>query len=225
MASNRTVVHHGFNHGNAVVELLQLAWSSIVVRRIIHRKHYLVFGILLSLIAGIGVAIARNFGVDSDIATACVLLPLIGLILGIDHEIFNIDRITVFMVAIGSFVAITYYGLLYFHVTTHVRSDNGLIGYIIYFVNISFIIPYFEEVVVRKYLFVGLWKFVGFLASALLVSAAFGLAHSGAMLWAFCFSLFMCYLVYRDIDTANRAVLHGAFNLTFGALLIVGTHV
>ena len=74
--------------------------------------------------------------------------------------------------------------------------------------------PLYEEKVVRQLLLDGISSLTGFLVGALVVSVMFGLAHHGTMVWAFIFSMALCWSISRfGLNTYQRAIIHGVSNL------------
>lgn len=82
------------------------------------------------------------------------------------------------------------------------------------FVSATLTAPLFEEKVVRGLLFDGLSKHINSTLASILVSILFALAHTGAIVWAFCVSLTLCWLMLKyRLNTYQRAIVHGAINL------------
>lgn len=83
------------------------------------------------------------------------------------------------------------------------------IGYI----NATVTAPLFEEKIVRGLLFDGLSKHMNSLLASISVSALFGIAHMGNMVWAFAGSLALCWMMLKfTLNTYQRAIVHGTVN-------------
>lgn len=90
----------------------------------------------------------------------------------------------------------------------------------IYLLNLGIIIPLFEELSVRRLMFLGASNWLGPWLSAIMVSLFFAWAHSGLFLFAFSISLLLCAATYRGVDTVNRSIFHGSYNLVVAVQLL-----
>lgn len=76
------------------------------------------------------------------------------------------------------------------------------------------IAPLFEEKIVRDLILPGVSEKIGSIFGSVLVSIFFALAHTDSMLWAFFFSISMCWLAIKwRLNTYQRAIVHGMTNL------------
>jgi membrane protease YdiL (CAAX protease family) len=182
----------------------------------------LTLGIVASIFSGIFVGILERLGVQSDIATTFVLIPVVVICFIIRKESLRITRITMLLAFLGVNVGVVYYLVFYVyrHVNVLVGGFGGPLYLVVHFLNVAILIPVFEEMVVRRFMFMGLAQYINALLAALIVSVLFGIAHRDIMIFAFVFSMCMCALAYRGIKTVDRAAIHGAFNGTLLLLLV-----
>lgn len=183
----------------------------------------LAVGIIASIVAGISLAILEKLGIESNIATASVLIPVVTGCLIIRKESFHITRTTTALGFMGVATGAVYYIIFYVykHVNVLVGGFGGSFYFGIFFLNIAIVIPIFEEMVVRRLMFIGLTKYINVLLAAFIVSGLFGIAHHGSMMWAFIFSLCMCALTRLGTRVIDRTAIHGAFNATLVLLLFL----
>lgn len=176
----------------------------------------LAFGIVASIIAGVALAILKRLSVEPNVATSLILIPVSSICLIFRKETLRITRTTVLFGFSGILLGAAYYLIFYFYrnVKVLVEGFDGSFYFVIFFLNMAIVIPMFEEIVVRRLMFMGLTKYVNALLAAFIISLLFGIAHQGSMVWAFVFSLCMCALTYRGIGSIDRAIIHGAFNAT-----------
>lgn len=73
--------------------------------------------------------------------------------------------------------------------------------------------PLYEEKVVRHLILRGVTGYIGPYWASLLISLAFGLIHTGAMLWTFLVSLVLCWCALaKGLGSTQRALIHGVMN-------------
>lgn len=176
-------------------------------------------GIFINLIVGIG----ADRGVATMIAIAAIDIALLAIFK--ERVSFSARLWTYFLIGVASA------GLIFFvryfanglNVTIHAR---GVSDYLVYFINFAILIPIFEEITVRKLLFMGASHYIGPIFSALAVSVAFAITHKGMFVLAFIFSIAMCLMTWKGINTYCRAILHGSYNGALATLWIIfGTNI
>lgn len=114
-------------------------------------------------------------------------------------------------------------------IDTHQAQDIGFqgidtpIGYVIVFFALVVLPPIAEELMFRGYLFGRLRQRLGFISSALVVSALFGLVHGqwNVAIDTFILSMFLCYLRERTGTIWTGMVLHGLKNAVAYFLLFI----
>nr|WP_246371784.1 CPBP family glutamic-type intramembrane protease [Lysobacter penaei] len=79
-------------------------------------------------------------------------------------------------------------------------------------VGVGVVAPLYEEKLVRFLMLRGLVS-LGPVASTLLVSSLFAIAHEKAMVWSFLASVVFCIAAFRGFTSGQRAVAHGLCNL------------
>lgn len=152
----------------------------------------------------------------SGIAKPFLVLPFLGISSGVAFYLFTQERIkasilSLSMCALGIFLA----GIsLMFFAKGGVayRGSVTSISAVASILNQSVIIPFYEELTVRTFLFFGVAKYLGFVFSAIAVSLLFGLAHGQISVLAFFTSILLCYLAYRNVGVFDRAIFHGSYN-------------
>lgn len=181
-------------------------------------RHYLAAGILASLLAGVGKGLLVGMGLDGDISTLVIMLPMVVALFALFREPFGASAISAVMLATGLLGGLLYYWTYYLGKPIHIDSPNGVWGAALYLANGAVIIPLFEEMVVRRLLFFGLSVHMKTWLAAIVVSVLFGLTHQGSVVFTFFFSILMCVLAARQVGTVNRALLHGGFNLALSGM-------
>ena len=99
----------------------------------------------------------------------------------------------------------------------------GLPYLLVGFASKVLIAPLFEEKVVRNLLLCGAIPWLGSLWASLIVSVLFGIVHPHTPVFAFFFSLVLCWLAVRwHVNSYQRAAIHGALNLIIELYVISG---
>lgn len=185
------------------------------------RKFYLIFGIVATFLVGIAIDVLAQRGIDRDIASTLVLVPVIAALVAIFPEPLNVGKITILWAIAGIGLGLGFFEIKYSKTGASLQSLAGVAAYVYYIASVAIFQPLFEEIVVRKLLFLGAAKIVGPILSAIFVSILFALVHRDICVFAGAFSLVMCWMAWHGISTFNRTVLHGCYNLTITIILIV----
>lgn len=183
-------------------------------------KMYLLMGVVLTFIPPIleSVITCHSFIIRPLLVFGITGVSSVLSFIFINDEKIDFGAKSIFLFIFGASVAIVYFLVSDYRV---IRFDaNGPFILILSFLNLCVILPFYEELVVRSYLFTGMSRFTGKLFSAIAVSCLFGLIHKEMPFFAFLVSLFLCYLTYLNIGVVNRTMFHGAFNLTTLLLLL-----
>lgn len=87
--------------------------------------------------------------------------------------------------------------------------------YVLGIVTSCIITPLFEEKVVRHLLLDGVSHHFGRVLGAIMVSTLFAVVHADAVISSFFFSILLCTCANPlNLNTTQRAIVHGAINLT-----------
>lgn len=185
----------------------------------------------IDFLVGIGAVLAVGFtinliagaGIDHGIATFLVISAIDVILLAIYKESFPIQvKILLFPlvgIVMGCAIFIAFY--LIKDVQIRISAPGGFSDYVIYFINIAVLIPLFEEITAHRLMFLGAACYIGPIFSALFVSALFASTHNGQFVFAFIFSIAMCFMTWSGVSTYNRALLHGSYNGTLFMLWII----
>ena len=180
-------------------------------------------GIGASLAVGFTINLIAGAGIDHGIATSLVIAATDVILLATYKESFLIQvkalLFTLVGVITGCVIFIAFY--LIKEVQIRISASGGFFDYVIYFINVAVLIPIFEEITVRRLMFLGAAYYIGPIFSAFFVSALFAATHTGQFVFAFIFSIVMCFMAWSGISTYNRALLHGSYNGTLSMLWIV----
>ena len=180
-------------------------------------------GIGASLAVGLITNLVTGIGIDHGVATSLAVATIDVILLVAYDELFYMLARTVILPLIGIVAASAYFILFYFIHGVHIviSASGGFFDYAIYFINIVILIPLFEEITVRRLMFIGASHYIGPTFSAFFVSALFAAMHSGLFLFAFIFSVIMCLMTWKGVSTYSRAILHGSYNGTLSMLWII----
>ena len=180
-------------------------------------------GIGASLAVGLITNLVTEIGIDHGVATFLAVAAIDVILLVAYNEQFYMQVRTLIFPLIG-IVAASAYFIFYFIHDIHIvviSAPGGFFDYVIYFINIAILIPLFEEITVRRLMFIGASHYIGPTFSAFFVSALFAATHSGLFLFAFIFSIIMCLMTWKGVSTYSRAILHGSYNGTLSMLWII----
>ena len=180
-------------------------------------------GIGASLAVGLITNLVTGIGIDHGVATFLAVATIDVILLVAYNEQFYMQARTLIFPLIGIVAASAYFILFYFIHGVHIviSASGGFFDYAIYFINIVILIPLFEEITVRRLMFIGASHYIGPTFSAFFVSALFAAMHSGLFLFAFIFSVIMCLMTWKGVSTYSRAILHGSYNGTLSMLWII----
>lgn len=180
-------------------------------------------GIGASLAVGFTINLVAGAGIDHGIATFFVISAIDVILLAIYKESFPIQvKVLLFPLAgivMGWAIFIAFY--LIKDIQIKISAPGGFLDYAIYFINVVVLIPLFEEITVRRLMFLGAACYIGPILSALFISALFAATHNGQFLFSFIFSIVMCFMTWSGISTYSRALLHGSYNGTLSMLWII----
>lgn len=176
----------------------------------------IVVAIAVSLAAGIAINYGRYLGVDGGIVTVATLAILTGLLFAWKPERPDFSRKTfIAAIAAGAFMAALWLLLIGRRQSAVTISVSNWIDFPIAALNLSIVVPLYEEKVVRGVLLKGIARISRGWIAVIVTSVAFALPHEHNMLIALLAGMGLGYLAfYRNIDTYLRAALHGAYNLT-----------
>ena len=182
---------------------------------------YFLTGIGASLAVGLITNLVTGIGIDHGVATFLAVAAIDVILLVAYNEQFYMQVRTLIFPSIGITAASAYFILFYHNEHIVISAPGGFFDYVIYFINIAILIPLFEEITVRRLMFIGASHYIGPTFSALFVSALFAATHSGLFLFAFIFSIIMCLMTWNGVSTYSRAILHGSYNGTLSMLWII----
>lgn len=185
-------------------------------------KYPVLLGTLATLVLGIMGSVASKFWPHAD---AIYLLSsiIISLLL---FKIFPengmiLSRLTAVMPVFGVTSAFIYMWIYHdFRVANNALRNLGWTDYFILITGTCIVTPVFEELVVRRLLFLGVcrwfrgsFEWLGVFFGALAVSFLFAMVHHGMVVYAFIFSIVMCFMAWKGVHTINRSIFHGVHNL------------
>lgn len=184
-------------------------------------KFYLICGIVATILVGIAIEVLAQRGIDRDIASILVLVPISAALVAVFPEPLGIGKMTIIWAIAGIGLGVAFFEIKYSKTGASLKSSTGVFAYIYYIASVAILQPFFEENVVRKLLFFGAADIVGPILSAIFVSILFALVHRDISVFAGTFSLVMCWMAWHGVSTFNRTVLHGCYNLTIATIMIV----
>jgi len=181
----------------------------------------LLVGIILTFLVGITIDIFIYFDLDKDFVTFAVLISVNIILLYVYPEKFTLNNIWAYVFPAMT-LALIYYYISYTIYGTNISITNsyGVLGFFIYFINISVLIPLYEEIIVRKLIFISGKKYIGMPASAIITSLIFAMTHDSMFVWAFILSIVLCVMTDSGINVYKRSIFHGSYNLTFSLILL-----
>lgn len=185
-------------------------------------KPPLICGIVATFIVGILIDILAQRGMDRDIASILVLVPIITILVVVFPESLSVGKMTIMWAIVGIVTGVAFFMAKYGRTAVSLQSSTGMEAYVYYIVTVAILQPFFEEIVVRRFLFIGIANLAGPTISALIVSILFALVHCDIYAFAGVFSFVMCWMAWCGVSTFNRAVLHGCYNLTIAIIMIIG---
>lgn len=123
-------------------------------------------------------------------------------------------KLVLLLCCAGAMVALVWAALFAWGNTRFV--DAGDVSRVSLMVGVSSAViaaPIYEEKVVRHVLLLGAAGFLGRLWASVLVSFAFALVHTGAIVSTFLVSMMLCWLaLVKHLTSTQRAVVHGSYN-------------
>lgn len=180
-------------------------------------------GIGASLAVGFTINVVADAGIDHGIATSLVIAVINVILIAAYKESFFIQVKVLLLplvgIVMGGAMFIAFYSIK--DIQVRISTPGGFFDYVIYFINVAVLIPLFEEITVRRLMFLGASYYIGPIFSAFFVSALFASTHNGQFVFAFIFSIAMCFMAWSGVSTYNRALLHGSYNGTLSMLWII----
>lgn len=180
-------------------------------------------GIGASLAVGFAINLVADAGIDHGIATFLVIAAIDAILIAAYKEPLSIKLKSLLFISIGAIIGCVIFIAFYLVSETHIiiSAPGGFIDYVIFLITVAILIPLFEEVTVRRLMFIGASYYIGPIFSALFVSALFASTHSGQFLLSFIFSIVLCFMTWIGVSTCNRALLHGSYNGMLSILWII----
>ena len=180
-------------------------------------------GIGASLAVGLTINVVADAGIDHGVATSLVIAVVDVALLAIYKESFFFQIKKLLFPLIGMVIGSVFFTAFYLiqEIPVRISAPGGFFDYVIYVINVAVLIPLFEEIAVRRLMFLGASHYICPIFSALFVSALFAATHKGQFLFAFIFSIVMCLMTWRGVGTYSRALLHGSYNGTLSILWII----
>jgi len=178
-----------------------------------------ILGVVFTLTVAAADGLLTRVGMGRDLGRLVLMAAIDMVVIWLLAEPWRPTLRTLWMFAGGGILGVCYFVVNYAHEQIHIFA-SGPVDYVNYFASAVLIAPIYEEAVVRRWMFFGAAEWVGWGASALIVSALFALTHSAIPLFAFVFSLAMCFLAWRGVKTLDRAVFHGSHNLILQGLFV-----
>jgi membrane protease YdiL (CAAX protease family) len=177
------------------------------------------FGLVVSLASGFLIDIVSAGGDNKAIVTTVILMGMTALMWVIYPERIKVNETSLYLLISGCALGIIIYFIRYYKTNVQFHEQNSLDLYV-YAVSIGIVTPLFEELSLRRLMFFGASNVIGPWCSAILVSALFAWVHKGMFGFAFVVSLFLCFCAYRGVDTVNRAIFHGSYNIALTLLML-----
>ncbi|MEP6940136.1 MAG: CPBP family intramembrane glutamic endopeptidase [Rudaea sp.] len=178
-----------------------------------------VIGVVFSLLVAAADGLLTRAGIGKDLLRLVFMAAVDGMLLWLIAESCKATIRTLAMFAGGGTLGAAYFIANYANQPIYI-SASGSVDYIYYFAYAVILAPIFEEAIVRRWMYFGAAQWMGWFASALLVSTIFALTHRDMQLFAFGFSLLMCYMAFKGVKTLDRAVFHGSHSLILQGLLV-----
>lgn len=175
-------------------------------------------GIFVSLAVGALVDISRSQQIDRYNVSIFYITIACAIMWSLYPEHISLSKKSMYLVAFGIFSGIIYYFIFMMKKNYNIHYSS-ILDIISYFIYVSIAAPIFEELAVRRLMFLGISNFINPILSALLVSTLFALTHTGMFFFALFASLLLCLATWRKVDTVNRALLHGSYNFIVSILI------
>jgi membrane protease YdiL (CAAX protease family) len=181
-----------------------------------------VLACLVGIAAGALAVGFRPLGIDGDLVQLLCLGAASAVMFALLPEPLKVSRRTGWLLLLGLAAGVAVFFVRNWNFLENLRvvASNGLPSIVLGLLVSVVAIPIYEEKLCRQVMFDGLRRVMPVALSALLVSVAFGLAHRGAEILTFVFSLAMCVAALRGVGSWDRAILHGAWNLSIWLLQI-----
>ncbi len=175
-------------------------------------RYAFVIGLILTMTVGMASGWVRNNG--HELLETIVYVGATTSAFMLYPERFRITSTGGMLGAAGVVLGGFFFFLIYRHVRLEYASPEALFGFLVLS---ALVIPVFEEKVVRQIMLDGARKRIGPYAGSLLCSLLFAGSHHGArlvFLVAFFISLVLCAMAIKGVDTIQRSMFHGAYNLS-----------
>lgn len=174
-------------------------------------------GVIISFAIGAMVDASKPLHLDKNAISCFYIVPACVAMWVLYPEKIIIGIKSLYCLVFGMLAGIvSYYAFGQADIVIHYSNQSEIIWYFIY---IAAAAPTFEELAVRRLMFIGASNFIGPILSAISVSTLFALTHLGTFVVAFTASIILCSLAWKNIDTVNRSLMHGGYNLALTLLL------
>lgn len=166
--------------------------------------------------------VVQHSGIDKPL----LVFPLFGLPSGVVFYFVAREHVKVSLVSLLMFIfGVVLAGISIFLFAWHggmtYRGSFTSISAVVSIFNQSMVIPFYEELTVRTFFFMGLARYLGLVIAAVIVSILFGLVHAQTPVFAFFVSILLCYLTYRKVGVFDRSILHGTYNFVMIVVIVM----
>ena len=177
-------------------------------------------GLVVSVCVAVCVGLLQRAGVATDVALAIAIGAADCFLIATLRESRRLSKRTAGLALLGGALGLAYFLLTYGGQKVSFAGSPS--DYVYYFLYGTILAPFFEEAILRRLMFFGVAKWVGFVESGLFVSIIFAVTHWDIIVYAFAFSVLTCVLAYRGVHTVDRTIMHGAHNLVLQLLFVHG---
>lgn len=198
---------------------MQTMQATIAAPRKPFLRNSFVVGVVVSVLVAVADVLLTRAGMGRNLSRLAFMGAIDVVIVWLLAEPWRPSLRTMTLFVGGGLLGAGYFLANYAREQIHISASSP-VDYIYYFASAVLIAPIFEEAVVRRLMFFGAAEWMGAVASAILVSALFAVTHSAIPVFAFGFSLGLCFLAWRGVKTLDRAVFHGSYNLILQGLFV-----
>jgi membrane protease YdiL (CAAX protease family) len=185
------------------------------------------FGVVATIVVGLGGSTLAASGINAAASSLLIAALITLLLIKLFPEKNTCRTWLIILMSVLGFLSALLFAFLYRNTQSpqHGIVQLGPIDCAVLLIGNVMIYPLFEEIVVRRLLFLGACEWlrnpesrVGSSLIAVTISLLFAAVHPGIQLYAFAFSLILCFMAKIGIGTINRAVLHACHNLLIIAI-------